>query len=921
VTLDLEESPEEVEGGTTAPWTTLGSCEIHEEIGRGGMGVVYRARQRDLDRPVAVKALLRAGFASETQRARFRREAEAVARLRHPSIVAIHEIGENEGVPWFSMDLIEGESLEEAIREHPLPDRDAAICLREIALAVAHAHERSILHRDLKPSNILIDTSGRPYVTDFGIAGRLDADAESGNGSLTETGQSLGSPGYAAPELVQGLVADVRTDVYGLGAILYHTLTGRPPHQGPTLESILHQVCDSDPVAPSRLNPSIARDLETICLKCLRKSPADRYGSANEVAEDLDRFLAGSPIRARPVGPLEVTWRWCRRRPATASLLFSVVFLLVAIAVGALAIAKHREDLATRAALIADGRVHLTRGFTSSRASALEAFWKASQIRHSPELRYDTIAALALPDWTPLQAESTGENPDILPKEEPSGDGTRAVRFDDGAIVVTDLATGSVVSKLAQFPNGSLVRLDETGSRLAIVSPGESTLTVVSLPRGERLFTCSHPEPITSVDWSQNLIATGCGNRFVYVWTDEGELCHRLIGHESPDPVVRFRPGGQELASLATERTVILWHAARGVRLLSETSTTNNRPPPVWTPDGATLRYQSNTGGEVRGLTLSLPKSMRLFCPPQEEPGPENIQTMDISPEGDLLSTADDGVCRVWEVATGRVIAVIPKGEREWCVTRFSPDGETLWISGWDRGCVARTIIREAGRSPRLGPPGEPLFGSGCLLQAISRDGKRFVLSDNGEGRFVVAGLESGIEAELPHPAVLSAAISPDSTLVATSSYATHSARVWSVPSGKMLRELKAPGMVGSLHFSSDGRFLTLRASDGALRFRTDDWEPDPTFQSSAKLDGAVFTADDTWVASYSGDDILLLDPNTLAERLRLPSPPAAGWLGNAQIAFSADSKKLAIRAATGTIILWDLARLRQELAGLGMEW
>src|SRR5262245_516437 len=290
----------------------LGDYELLEEIGRGGMGVVYRARQVGLNRIVALKMILAGDFASAESVRRFRNEAEAAARLRHPHIVTIHEVGEREGQHYFAMELVDGPSLARLVREGPLPARRAATYVKAVAEAVAHAHAQRVLHRDLKPSNILLDPFDQPRVTDFGLARQLDSGVE-----LTLSGQALGSPGYMSPEQVLGRHAAVgpASDIYSLGAVLYHLLTGRPPFQGDTVPAVLQQVQTVEPISLRRLNPGVPRDLETICLKCLEKDPSRRYAAAQALADELDRFLRDEPIQARPVSAAGRLWRWCRRRP------------------------------------------------------------------------------------------------------------------------------------------------------------------------------------------------------------------------------------------------------------------------------------------------------------------------------------------------------------------------------------------------------------------------------------------------------------------------------------------------------------------------------------------------------------------------------------------------------------------------------
>lgn len=295
----------------------FGDYELLEEIARGGMGVVYKARQVSLNRLVALKMILAGQLASDADVKRFYTEAQTAANLQHPNIVAIHEVGEHKGQRYFSMDLVEGESLSALTREHPLPPNQAAALVQTVAQAIYYAHQKGVLHRDLKPANVLIDRAGQPRVTDFGLAKRIEGDAH-----LTATGAVLGTPSYMPPEQASADRGPVgpASDVYALGAVLYELVTGRPPFQGPAPVDIILQVLSNDPVSPRQLQPKLPCNLETICLKCLHKEPAKRYASAAELVEDLRRFLAGEPILARPVSNLERALKWVRRRPALAAL-------------------------------------------------------------------------------------------------------------------------------------------------------------------------------------------------------------------------------------------------------------------------------------------------------------------------------------------------------------------------------------------------------------------------------------------------------------------------------------------------------------------------------------------------------------------------------------------------------------------------
>lgn len=328
----------------------FGDYELLEEIGRGGMGVVYRARQRSLARTVALKMMLPVRGCNRESVRRFRMEAEAASRLRHPGIVSIHEVGECEGQHFYSMDYIEGKDLVQRVRDGLPSPEWAARWTRAVAEAIHHAHQHGILHRDLKPANVLIDARDEAHVTDFGLAKLLDDGRD-----LTAPGRIMGTPSFMPPEQADscGGPATVASDVYGLGAVFYFLLTGQAPFQGASTEQTLRLLLTEDPVAPSRRRPGLPRDLETICLKCLCKEPSRRYGSAAALADDLGAWSRREPIRARPTPPVERLWFWARRNPALASL----SALLVAAVVGGAALQQRALSQARRATAAAEGLV------------------------------------------------------------------------------------------------------------------------------------------------------------------------------------------------------------------------------------------------------------------------------------------------------------------------------------------------------------------------------------------------------------------------------------------------------------------------------------------------------------------------------------------------------------------------------------
>lgn len=575
----------------------FGGYELLHEIARGGMGTIYKARQRTLDRVVAVKVLSGGAFASPEYQSRFKAEAAAAARLQHPHIVAIHEVGFWEGVHFFSMDYIDGPNLSQLVDGRPLAWDTSARYLKALAEAVQYAHERGVLHRDLKPSNVLIDAFGEPKLTDFGLAKDLLGDSD-----LTMTGQVLGTPGYLAPEQADTSLHPVSpaSDVYSLGAILYFMLTTRAPFAAGSLHDTLRQALTMEAVAPSLLNPAIPRDLETICLKCLERDPSRRYATAAALAEDCARFLRRDPILARPVSAPERFSRWCRRRPAQAAIALLVLALAATSTLSTFWIAaeqrrtesalhQFRESEARalrnlRAAKLAEAKAIRRSTLPGRRKLALDALAEASKIRPGADLRDEAVGVLMLPDvrvvdqWN-FNPRTPGElnyapGAGVLAYERRNSVGNERElpelyrwKEDKPFVTLTNQGTHRVVGPFRFSPDGRLLLakfLDHT-ARLWRVGEPQPYLVLTNLPLASLEIPSSplNSDYEFSPDGTRFVIGVGGRGLSLRRSSDGAELRR----WEAPEnlSLVRFSPDGSRIAAINAidpkERRIHLFQA------------------------------------------------------------------------------------------------------------------------------------------------------------------------------------------------------------------------------------------------------------------------------------------------------------------------------------------------------------------------
>lgn len=982
----------------------FGDYELLEEIARGGMGVVYRARQKSLDRVVAVKLILSGHFAGKDSIHRFRTEASSAAALQHPNIVAIHEVGVHQGEHYLAMDLVEGPNLAQFVKNQPLPPQQAARYLKSIAEAIHFAHERGILHRDLKPSNVLIDANDQPRVTDFGLAKRIvaadvnrrtqsESEPKRGKGEketrgelcppaasplplfssvpqrpqnqslltsaateITLTGQVLGSPNYIPPEQASGKrgAVSARSDIYSLGAILYHLLTGRGPFVSDTVADTLHQVLYEEPVSPRLLNRSVPRDLETICLKCLEKEPARRYGTSQALADELGRFLNNQPIHARPISAVSKAWRWCRRNPVVAGLSAAFALAVMLGFVGVLHQKERAEDQAkiARRESYANMMLLAYESLELNDSGGVQELLEKS-LTDFPDAPAAHLTASNAPwEWRHLQYEIRDEAAAVLTGCTNSIHGM-AVSGDDqwlaagttgGQVLLWHLPTRTL--RAEWFTSNTVEHLcfSPDGRQLAIGSR-ESTVQVLAVPSGKPLAQFRERGRIL------NLCFLAGSQRLAFLSASGWSMAKS----DDPSTVQSFLLFETWRAAISHDFQVLA--AAKVPQgLIFYRSNTNALFDDVVTPQYHGTGAAISPDGLWFALVLA-DRSVELwsladFRRVRRLVGhTSDVHALAWSADSQFLSSGgDDQILRVWNVSDGTQLRQL-RGHRAGIrAIAFSRDGSTLYSSGGDRTVRIFTAWKTSPPVNRLDFPKvtyRTQLAAGARVGCARSSESWMFFQSSPELKLFDSPPVGGLYGRCD--------IAPDGTSVFAADCRENHSTIWRQSPTGFVAETRVEHPTLSVHsclvYSPDGSRVALLGADGTLSV----WQAEP-WRELHRWSG-IGTRPDQIIFDPTGNRIFaLMNPDGLfageidtGHLVHLPLTqmaysgiavstdnrfvaiagiPTMVWamapgeeprpvvtfpvlrLGVSSVAFSRDGRRLALGCADGQIQIWSFPDL-----------
>jgi WD40 repeat protein/serine/threonine protein kinase len=896
-----EPNPEAV-GGASPPVPSIPGYQIIEELGRGGMGIVYLARHERLGRTVALKMILAADQDSPEAVARSLAEARLIARLKHPHIVEIYQVGDQDGRPYLELEYVEGGSLAGRLGGSPWPARAAAELVRAIAAGIGAAHCLGIVHRDLKPSNILLMADGTPKITDFGLAKGVGLET-----SLTRSDAIIGSPAYMAPEQAkgQGHHAGPAADIHALGAILYELLTGLPPFRASTALETLERVRSAEAVSPRRLEPKLPRDLETICLRCLEKEPQKRFATAAELADELGRFLDGQPIRSRPISGGTRLFRWCLRNKALAVASgLAVLALATGITVSLIfGLASYRSSERLRVAL--DDSRRLSASLAQDRGQALceqgdisrGVLWLGRSLElagliDAPALRRSIRSSLDA--WCrelhPLRALLTHEAD--VSAVAPGAHGTLARHLLD---IDVDENRVRAVSAIALAPDGTLAATGGSDGSVRLWDTATARL-VESLP--------PHPGPVRLVSFR------GDGGAVLSVGGDGSALIRPLDGpdrtrtqaslaHPGGALVAAFRPDGRAVLTAGRDGTARVWDAASGRELGPPLAHGAPILVAAFSPDGRTVL----TGGNDRRVRLWDLATGSPVWTASDHRGP--LQALDFSSDGRTIATGcTAGVVLLRDARTGQARGEPLRHSSTVHVVTFSPDGALLLTASrdWSARLWKTATGEQVGRSRgHLAPVESAVFSpDGRLVLTGSRD---------GTARLWEADTFRPVGPPLVHSGPVAAvAFGPDARTALTTD-GSRFPRLWEIRAERpSSRTLPCDGWVLAAAVSDDARRVALGAADGpAWVFDTDSGRPvGAPLRHPEGVRLVTFLHDGRTLVTAGEDQFVRFWDVTLGRETR---PALREPVKLHSMAVSPDGRALLTGRRDGLVSLWDLDR------------
>ena len=944
--------PEGGEGGVTE----LSGYEILEVLGQGGMGVVYKAWQKQLRRLVAIKMVLASRHAGTEDLARFRIEAEAAARLQHPNIVQVHEVAEANGLPFLVLEFVDGSTLSRTLQGVSLEAVPAAHLVETLARAMHYSHQRGIIHRDLKPSNILVQKRGgdtarektqsestdpsivlrpsafTPKIADFGLA-KLTV----GGSDRTRTGSIVGTPSYMAPEQAGGRTKEITTavDVYALGAILFELLTGKPPFLGDTVAQTLQQVLTEEPVPPRRLQSSVPRDLETICLRCLEKDPRRRYSSAQDLAEDLRRFQADEPILAKPSSVGRRLWKWAKRRPAAAALVVAIVLGSAALLAEGLWYQRELEKSLAEVTLERDKA-------SAARKDAVLKSAVAEEQRDAAERNlYLADIPLAFRAWNAAHVGQMNELLDAIgphalrPKDLRHFEWHYLRRLPHNHVQILKGHAKAAVA-VAFRPGG--MQLASGGADGAIriwdADTGRESVSILD----------AHSGKVASVAFSPDgkRLASAGADRRICLWNpDDGKLLRLLGTHDGNAYHVGFRPDGKILASSGEDQSVKLWDLERGGEPIVLRGQTKAVAATAFSLDGKRLAsvgadfcgklWDLENPGEPRTFAIGhtgwvysvafSPDGKTLFTSSFDDTvrawdaatGKERaemtmlhsgqVRGMALSGDGARIASASyDQSVRIWDAANGAMLLRLKGHIGKVYAVAFHPNGRRVASAGDDR-----TVRIWDVSGPQEFHPGPKHDSSPVNMVAFSPD-NRLLVSGGADGAIQAWDSILGKQ-ERPFRghtgSVHAAAFLADGSLLATGG-ADRVIRLWDVMSRETVETFKGhTGRVSSLAVG-DGIGLVSASFDGTVRIWRRSGRNDSRILGKhvGRARGVAISPDGKLVASCGDDQKAVVWDSATGTKHR----DFEGHTGYVHcVAFSPDGKSLASGGADGAIIVWDL--------------